>query len=184
MTTTMIPAGYMAKRVTTRPDWIKAERLTEIYSVSHCMSADFSDYVNYWKHNGYWFFDSPQVIQQLAIDHTLDLASTKLFYYEVYDREFDDGLWKTFQPEASFKTEVVVPARKALEGYDIVTFSVKASAECSPLSCNGLADEIETNQHCLLESLERAQRLLEDGKFKNSEPGPYRILAVYSADWP
>jgi len=180
----MIPAGYMAKRVTTRPDWITAAHVSAIYSVSHCMSADFADYVNFWQHNGYWFFDSPQIIQKLAEEHALDLSGARLFYYEVHDREFDEGQWVEFQPEPSFKTEVVVPARKTLEGYDVVTFSVKTSAECSPLSCNGLADEIETNEHCLLKSLEGAQRLLEDGKFKNSEPGPYRIVAVYSADWP
>jgi hypothetical protein len=51
------------------------------------------------------------------------------------------------------------------------------------LSCNGLAAEIETNQHCLLRSLEEAQQLLESGRFDNSEPGPFRILAVYSAQW-
>ena len=181
---TMIPAGYMAKRVATRPDWIAAKHVSAIYSVSHCMSADFSDYVNYWKHNGYWLFDSPRIIQKLADEHTIDLIGAKLFYYEAYDREFDQGRWEAFQPEPSFKTEVIVPTQKTLEGYDVVTFSVRTSAECSPLSCNGLADEIETNQHCLLASLERAQQLLEDGKFKNSEPGPYRILAVYSVEWP
>ena len=51
-------------------------------------------------------------------------------------------------------------------------------------SCNGLADEVETNSRCLLDSLERAQHLLENGTFNNSEPGPYRIFAVYSvAGW-
>lgn len=179
----MIPAGYMAKRVTTAPDWLKAERVTGIYSVSHCMSADFADYINYWKHNGYWFFDSPHIIRQLADDHALDLTGTKLFYYEIHDREFDEGQWATFRPEPSFKTAVVVPEQKTLEGYDVVTFSAKTSAECSPLSCCALADEIETNQHCLLESFEQTQRLLEAGKFNHSEPGPYRILAVYSTDW-
>lgn len=78
----------------------------------------------------------------------------------------------------------VLPAERALEGYDVVTFSVRTSAECSPLSCNSLAAEVQTNQHCLLASLEQARQLLEDGKFKNTEPGPYRIFAVYSTEWP
>src|SRR5882672_3449215 len=104
----MIPVGYMAKRVVVRPGWIKAERVSDIYSVSGCVSKDFADYINFWKHNGYWFFDSPPIIQQLAQQNTIDLTGTKLFYYEVHDREFDDteGWWVTFEPESSFKTEV------------------------------------------------------------------------------
>lgn len=182
----MIPVGYMAKRVVVRPQWIKAERVSDIFSVSDCVSKNFADYINYWKHNGYWFFDSPRIIQQLAQQNAIDLTGTKLFYYEVHDREFDDseGQWVTFEPESSFKTEVVSPSEKALEGYDVVTFSVRTSAECSPLSCNSLATEVETSQHCLLSPFERAQQLLEEGKFKNTEPGPYRIFAVYSTQWP
>ena len=182
----MIPAGYMAKRVVLRPAWLKAEHVADIYSVSGCVSKHFADYINYWKHNGYWFFDLPQTILQLAQENTIDLSGATLFYYEVHDREFDGGQsrWASFEPEPSFKTEVVLPSQKALEGYDVVTFSARTSAECSPLSCNGLATEVETNQHCLLSSFELAQRLLEDGRFSNTEPGPYRILAVYSTACP
>jgi len=78
----------------------------------------------------------------------------------------------------------MVPPKKVLEGYDVATFFVRSSPECSPLSCNALAVKVETNQHCLLASLEQAQHLLESGEFKNSEPGPYRIFAVYSVEWP
>ena len=182
----MIPVGYMAKRVSVRPDWIKAERVADVYSVSGCVSEDFCDYINYWKHNGYWFFDSPETIVQLAQKNAIDLTGTKLFFYEVHELEFDDveGHWAAFQPEPSFTTQVVPPADAVLEGYDVVTFSMRTSAECSPLSCNSLATEVETNQHGLLPSFERAQRLLEEGRFKNTEPGPYRIFAVYSTQWP
>jgi hypothetical protein len=123
---------------------------------------------------------------RLAWQNSIDLTGTKLFFYEVHDLEFDDveGYWTTFKPEPSFTTQVVLPAERALEGYDVVTFSVKTSAECSPLSCNSLATQVETNQHCLLPSFERAQQLLEEGRFKNTEPGPYRIFAVYSTAWP
>jgi hypothetical protein len=78
---------------------------------------------------------------------------------------------------------VIVPAHRTLEGYDVVSFYAKTSPECSPLSCNGMAVDVETNEHCLLRSLEDAKQLLEDGRFSGSEPGPYRIFAVYSVDW-
>ena len=176
----MLPAGYMAKRVVNRPDWIHSHRVSSIYSLSGCISEDFTDYIDCWKHNGYWLFDSPTEIIDVAREKKVDLADTVLFFYEVHELEFNEGTWTRFEPELSFHTDVRVPENKVLEGYDVVTFFVRSSPECSPLSCNGLADEVETNSRCLLESLEQAQRLLEDGTFNDSEPGPYRIFAVYS----
>lgn len=182
----MIPVGYMAKRVSNRPEWLPSERVVDVYSVSNCVSNDFADTINYWKHNGYWFFDSPETIRQLAQENSIDLKGTTLFYYEVHELEFHEarGRWTSFKPELAFPTKVVVPSGMVLEGYDVVTFSAGTGAECSPLSCNALAAEVETNPHCLLVSLEEAQHLLESGKFKNTEPGPYRIFAVYSSEWP
>lgn len=182
----MTPVGYMAKHVITRPDWLKADRVVDVYSVSNCVSDDFADYINYWKHNGYWLFDSPETIREVAKQSAVDLENTRLFYYEVHELEYDEDekSWIPFAPESSFKTQIIEPEIKTLEGYDVATFSVGTSPECSPLSCNSLASEIETNEHCLLPSFEKAKELLEEGKFENSEPGPYRIFAVYSVQWP
>jgi hypothetical protein len=180
----MIPAGYMAKKIFNEADWIKTLGVDDVFSVSGCMSKDFADYINYWKHNGYWFFDSPEAIKNLARDHTFDLTGTKFFYYEVYELEYveDKNEWRTFAPEASFVTNVVVPKEKHLEGFDVVTFSVGTGSECSPLSCNSLAREIKVNRHSLLSTFDEAKQSLESGKFKNLEPGPYRIFAVYSVE--
>jgi hypothetical protein len=180
----MVPAGYMAKRILERPEWLSAERVTNIYSVSACMSDDFADYISFWKHNGYWLFDSPQIIIEIARENKIDLAEAALFYYEVYELQFDSGRWTHFGPDPSIHTNISVPDAKNLEGYDVVTFSVQSTPEHSPLSCNGLASEIETNARCLLRSFEQARALLEEGAFKDAEPGPYRIFAVYSAAWP
>ena len=177
----MIPAGYMAKRVQNRPKEFENKDIVDIYSVSGCISKNFADYIKFWKHNGYWFFDSPQIIQQVAKEHFIELTGTKLFYYEMYNLQFhEDNKWKSFEPDASFATDIEKPSLKNLEGYDIVTFSCRNSAECSPLSCNELSKTIPVNKHCLLSSFDNAHQLLENGIFQNSEPGPYRILAVYS----
>jgi hypothetical protein len=182
----MIPAGYMAKRVALRPDWLAVARVVDIHSVSGCMSEAFADYINFWKHNGWWLFDSPQVILGLAKEHSLDLTGTQLFYYEVYELEYDadEKSWKPFAPEASFVTRVQAPATKRLEGYDVVAYSAHTGPECSPLSCNHLAATVETNEHCLLPSFDTAKALLEEGRFDDTEPGPFRIVAVYSVTWP
>jgi hypothetical protein len=180
----MIPVGYMAKRVCKKPGSIQAAGVIDIYSVSGCINDNFTDYIKYWKHNGYWFFDSPDVIRRLAREHSIDLEGTSLFYYEAYEQEFDGDKWLEFSPEPSFSTNVVVPSSNQLEGFDVVTFYVRTSPECSPLSCNSMAKELPTNAHCLFSSFEEAERHLKNGAFKNCEPGPYRIFAVYSVVWP
>ena len=70
----------MAKHVVKRPEWLDAEKVVDIYSVSGCFSGDFAEYINYWRHNGYWLFDSPQVIREVAALAKSDLSRTKLFY--------------------------------------------------------------------------------------------------------
>jgi hypothetical protein len=174
----MIPAGYMAKRVVVKPDWIDATQVIDIYSVSQCVSRNFADYVNYWKHNGYWLFDSPEIIVALASANGIALSGTKLYYYEIYEHEFDDSTeqWRDFAPEPSFKTLVLPPSQRHLEGFDVVTFSVHTSPECSPLSCNSYATKIPTNEHCLLSSIDSAREAVENGRFDDSEPGPFAYL--------
>jgi hypothetical protein len=177
----MIPAGYMAKHVSQKPDHLKAVQVQDIYSVSACISDNFADYISLWKHNGHWLFDSPEVILTVAREHSIDVAPTTLFYYEVYEMEFDGTSWNAYAP--NFAVNVTPPAKKKLEGFDVVTFFARSSPECSPLSCNSMAEEVRTNTHCLLASFEEAEGLVNRGVFNNSEPGPYRIFSVYSVDW-
>jgi hypothetical protein len=178
----MIPAGFVAKKVHSSPDWLKADAVDDVYSVSNCVSRAFCDYIPHWRHNGYWLFDSPEVIREIASAEQLDLSSQKFFYYEVHDQQFDDELknWQPFSADTSFATDVQVPAERKLEGYDVVSFYALSAPECSPLSCNHMAETIPVNAHCLLASFEDAKRLIETGAFKGCEPGPYRIFAVYS----
>jgi hypothetical protein len=182
----MTPVGYMAKHIVSRPDWLKDNEVKDIYSVSNCVSDDFADYINFWKHNGYWFFDAPSIIRKTAEENGIELENTKLFYYEVYELEYNDveKSWESFSPEDSFQTNIIEPKEKHLEGYDIVNFYVHTSPECSPLSCNSVATEVKTNKHCLLPTFEDAKQLIESGRLEGAEPGPYRIFSVYSVKWP
>jgi hypothetical protein len=179
----MIPLGYMAKRVATRSEWLKAPHVSKIYSVSACISEDFGKWIDAWKHNGYWFFNSPRLIEEVAAAQTIDLAGTTLFYYEGFETEYHPETgWMTYQPEPAFPVQVLPPASKTFCGFDVVTFHSSSTPECSPLSCNGLAAELKVNEFCLLPSLEETVSALEAGRFSNSEPGPYRIIAVYTVD--
>ena len=180
----MIPAGYMSKKVVARPEWLKADCVEDIFAVSGCVSKPFADYIEYWKHNGFWLFDSIFDIEQLCIQGNIDTSQNTLFYYEVFESEYDEfsKVWSAFKHEASFVTHIQEPVNAKLVGYDVTTFTVGTSPECSPLSCNSLATDIQVNRHCLFDTFEQAVEALEAGKFDDSEPGPYRVFAVYQVD--
>jgi hypothetical protein len=67
-----------------------------------------------------------------------------MFYYEVYEQEFDDAKeqWCPYERDRSFTTNIRSPKKKILAGFDIVSSTSRNSPECSPLSCNSLANEI------------------------------------------
>lgn len=183
----MVPAGYMAKRVASRPGWLKANRVVDLFSVSGCISEDFDpEFIDRWRHNGFWLFNSPTDVRGVAAEMNSSLEGTQLFFYEVYEYQYDEkeGEWLSFQPEASFETRVIPPVHPTLEGFDIVSHAAQSAKECSPLSCNGIAAELPVNEHCLLESFAQAKGFLEGGRFVNCEPGPFRIYAVYSVGLP
>ena len=178
----MTPIGYMYKIVAARPDWLKAPGVADIHSVSACISDNFDDYIKYWKHNGYWLFDTPRIIEDLAKKAKIDLSGMTLFYYEVHEYEYDEtvGEWRAFAAFPDFKTDVQAPVDKQLQGLDVVAISVHSDPGCSPLSCNGLADRLPANRHCLFDSFEAAKDALDQGLFVNCELGPYRIIAIYT----
>jgi hypothetical protein len=76
----MIPAGYMAKFVAEHPDWLGAPGVDDIYSVSGCVSSYFANYYDAWKHNGFWLFDSIDLIRQVASEKAIDLKDARFFY--------------------------------------------------------------------------------------------------------
>lgn len=183
----MIPIGYMAKRIPEKPEYLKAPQVLDVYSVAACVNDDVADYGDYWKHNGWWFFDTPEVIQRLSREHSINLQGMRLFYYEAYEFEFDEEGWRPFSPsEDSWKDSlgVVAPSHKTLDGYDVVTIEDSPAPAHSPLSCNSLAEAVRTNHHCLFDTFEEARGAVNSGQFDESEPGALRIFAVYSVDWP
>jgi hypothetical protein len=175
----MIQAGYMYKKIVARPEWLTCENVTKIYSVSNCTSEDFANYIPYWKHNKYWFFNDPKDID-IIIDEQKITDEFELLFYELYEKEFDEeeGSWQEIHGEESFGYDLKSPEQKDLLGFDIVSYSVGTSPECSPLSCNYLCKEVEVNEYCLLDDLDNAIELTESLNESKAEPGPYRIIAV------
>ena len=85
------------------------ELVADIYSLSEHVSPAFADYVLYWRHNGFWLFDSPDIIQRLAAEHSINLEGTTFFYYEVDELEFgeEERRWTAFEP-SPFETKVQI----------------------------------------------------------------------------
>ena len=110
----MIDLGYMAKRIASRPKWLEVPDVYDIYAVSDCISDDFCDYVNYWKHNGFWFFNSPVRIRDIATENQIDLTDTVLVYYRGHTTQFDADLdaWTDYGPDIDFATNVTEPCDK------------------------------------------------------------------------
>jgi hypothetical protein len=178
----MIPMGYMAKRTECCPGWPRPPQV-----LCPNVNDDFADYGNYWKHNCWWFCDSPDVIQSVAREKSIDLQGTKLFYYEAHELERSDGAWQPYSPGPVWPIQphVIAPPLKHLEGFDVVTVWEENSSEpdTSPLASAGLANELKTNSHCLFETFEEAYTAVNNGKFDGCEPGALRIFAVYSVGW-
>ena len=177
----MIPLGYLYKHVVRVPEWLKASSVNDVFSVSNCISKYFAIYYDWNKHNGYGVFNSPTLMQTLAHEHNVDLTGTTLFYYETYEKQYDNWKksWVPFYPCGAVAVDSTMAGEKQLAGFDVVTYSY--FPECSPLSCNRLADIISVNEHCLLRTFDEAKELIEKNAFNSgSKRGPYNILAVYT----
>jgi hypothetical protein len=179
----MIPVGYMAKRIAAQiPEWLSAPAVRDIYSVSSCVNSDLAEEVPRWKLNSHGLFNSREEMRSIANSEGLDLQGMRVFYYEASEREFDGEEWLPIEAESGYETRVQVPAEKSLEGFDVVTFCDGPNSH-SPLSCNSVAAEVATNGHCLFQTKEEAEASLTSQVFADSEPGPFRIYAIYSTDW-
>lgn len=174
----MIPLGYMLKKVVAPPAFVSSPDVELVYSVSACVSENFADYIPQCKHNGWWFFDEPEPLCELAAPQGASETFT-LFYYECHDEQYDQSM-HAWTAMARATARVTVTDAKVLRGYDVVTFFQQTLPECSPLSCNGLAGTLPVNRFCLLDSFEQAVALIESAAFDNFEPGPLRIIAVYT----
>jgi hypothetical protein len=177
----MIPVGYMYKKVKVNHAYIPKEHVRDIYSVSSCISSDFTDWIPFWEHNDYWFFDSPAVMESIALKEKISLTGLRLFFYTLHEQHWDEEQksWSLFSMPSPSGTNVVVPEKTPSSGFDLVAYQFQNDAGCSPLSCNHFANTLDVNKHCLLDNWIDAVSILERGTLKQAEPGPYRIVEVF-----
>lgn len=176
----MIDAGYFTKRVETRPEWLHASSVREICSVSHCISEAPDDWFQRWVHNQFGWFnrisDALGAVPEDRRDHF------RLFAYRLHPEVFrQNGRVALFAPP-DVKPDPV-PRSFQTRGFDSVSKSTRGvlGFECSPLSCNGLAEEWPVNEFCLFPSLGDAIEGAARFAAEQPEPGAYFVVEVLEA---
>jgi len=183
----MIPAGYLLKHTNPLPGWFNIPGILEVCSVASCANENVIDIERIWEHNAFGVANSAEMLWRLAREGAAETNGSKLFYYETYELETDSDeflrhpvRWRPLTPVPSGKAEATlaaVPEHKRLLGYDVVVF--EDYLEHSPLSCNGMAAEIQVNEYCLISTFDDAKEVIEAGRFRSCEPGKYKIYSVY-----
>lgn len=166
--------GYFPKITLVRPDWLKAEHVIEVCSASECMSKGPTDWIDAWKHNDHWLYNSPHIATTVIQE---DTSSFEMYAFKQYPIRIDHGAVE--DEEVSEQNVMPLPEDFEMLGYDAVSRSGGNAFECSPLSCNNGAETIPCNSSCLFETLEEA---IESAKnFSNGvwEPGPYYIIEIF-----
>jgi hypothetical protein len=173
----VIDAGYFAKHVAPTPDWLNAPSVREICSASDCISPAPDGWVDYWLHNQFGWFN--RVSDAIAVVPPDQRAAFRLFAYRIYPQMFRSGA----QLELVVPSDVhpdPIPATFEFLGFDSVNKFMESvlGFECSPLSCNSMATEMDTNEHCLFHSLEAAVAGATRFSIEQPEPGDYYVIEV------
>jgi hypothetical protein len=130
--------------------------------------------MDYWIHNDWGFFNSPADARSVVPSGRDEFS---IFAYQLLPVRFDQGESQPFTI-TDLPVEPLAPDFVSL-GLDIVSRSDAAYFECSPLSCNGMANQVEVNRFCLVDSIDEAIALAARFSRREAEPGPYYVLKVW-----
>lgn len=167
-----ILVGYIPKRTAKRPDWLQAAGVEEICSASCCCSESPDDMGT---PNDFGIYDSPE--EAMALIEGGHKHEYDLYAYSMFPVIFREGLQDSFE----IATHQVTPLTDSFEflGFDVVSRSCGFCFECSPLSCNNMAEHIAVNRHCLLDNIETAIENAANFEAQQCEPGPYHVLGIW-----
>jgi hypothetical protein len=197
--------GYFPKRRSKFPaGWGQAgvSKVTEIASLAHYTSGGPANWIQQYRHNEMWFFDSevlarkviydaiqidiepdPQHDPPWRIDLNHETGHKYDFYaYKMFPCCFVDGRQEDFvMPSLNCEP---LPDDYVRLGYDAVNRTGCPHFECGPLFCNGMADEIEVNRFCLIDEPQRALEVARYFSERKPEPGTYFAVEVWRKTTP
>jgi hypothetical protein len=167
--------GYFPKRVEHRPDWLKADGVKAVRSASNCISSGPEGWIDHWKHNEMWLYSTEAAAESVIPDE--QRPQFELHAYRMLPAVFDGGERAPLELPI-LQIQSLPPGYNAI-GFDAVSRrSYSNTFECSPLSCNYMAQEIVTNEHCLLENLAMAEQVAQRFSVEEPEPGPYYVVEI------
>ena len=172
MTPTLI--GYFPKRTEKHPDWLKGSGVEEICSASKCISRGPEDWIQFWRHNEMWVFDTPELA--ISIAPKKEAQEFDIYAYKMFPVRFLEGKQEPFNIP-KLEVRPLTPAFEFL-GFDIVSYEYN-DFHHSPLSCNSMAEKTQVNRHCLVDHAETALQLAETFERDGCEPGPYHVVEVW-----
>jgi len=170
--TTLI--GYFPKRRTPKPEMMNAPRVREICSVSGCVAEPPDRWIDRWTHNAHWVYNSFADATHVIPEDDRDAFD--IYAYRLLPAVFERGT----ERQATVPTSGVeaLPASFAALGFDVVSRSTGTTFECSPLSCSGMAADLDANEYCLLPTLTAAREAAIVISRLEPEPGPYVVVEV------
>ena len=173
----MIDAGFFVKRIEPKPEYLQAAGVREICSVSNCISAGPEDWISFWLHNDLGWFN--RIADALRVIPTGHEAEYRLFAYRVYPEVFTGEGRVSLKLAEDVEPEPIGADFTSL-GFDSASSSMPSilGFECSPLSCNAMAEEISANEYCLFATLEEALAGAERFAAEQPEPGDYWVIEV------
>ena len=157
-----------------RPDWLKAAGVNEVCSVSTCVSGAPDGWIDQWRHNEMWAYDTPELAWSVVPEAAR--SEFDLYAYLMFPVQFDEG-----QQPFEIPPLTVAPLPSSFErlGIDVVSRSCGSSFECSPLSCNHMAEHVAVSRYCLVDEPDVAFGLAADFEAGGCEPGPYYVVEVW-----
>lgn len=159
---TTVFLGYLPKKLATRPDWLECPNVKLIASVSECISPTPPDRIDRWEHNHLGLYDS-EALATAIIPRDKSTEYT-IFAHCALPVVFHDGHPSDWNPWTNTETTLPELDTEYNEhlGFDIVGYTNGGFFECSPLSCNGVAKNINVNRFCLVDDLHRAIDIAKD----------------------
>lgn len=167
------PIGFLPKNTAIPTGWSSLRQVTEICSVSCHVNSTPDGCFERWVHNRLGFFSTLADARAAIATHP---ESFVVFAYRLLMVRFAAGRQEALLPDDSLAESI--PCSFVSRGFDVVSRSVTSFFECSPLSCNGMADEVPVNSGCLVETVEEAIALAERFSLEQPEPGPYYVVEV------
>jgi hypothetical protein len=172
-------AGYFPKHIVSRPEWLDCASVVDVCSMSRCVSPGPNhDWIYHWIHNWLGLFNTPEDgrIVLTPVDPPM-----RMFAYRVSTVRFVDGRPEAW-PWPDDAWPVPLPDDYISLGFDAVHKYMDSilGFECSPLSCNSMANEWPVNQHCLLDDFDTAVKAAEQFSIDQPEPGMYYVAEVFA----